>query len=642
MEMRLQYTIKQISTLAGVPRRTVARTIDRKKIKKTVIEGNGGDQYVCHLPDLPPDWQLAIFNKNGAPANLLPALAPSVQRMALEKITGGSDFAAAFPSFAETALATRTSAETVAYYDKVGPEFDALMKPEVQRMLRIVEEALAVPRGWGAHKWVVAVAEKYEIVPQSVYRYIKRHKEKGICGLVHTKKNKGQPKVWTEEALTHWLGICLKREHRKIQKKSLYDQLLIEADRRGWRIGSLASACQHYRDYKGIGLLESYQRGGMRSLDNALPPILRDYSDLAPLECLVGDQHRKNRWVIDDFTGDSIRIEAYVWQDLRTRLIYGGACCRHYNAYLMGLALRMGMLGYGTFGSVYTDNGKPEISIYFNGILANMRSYGLDARQTIDVSVDLLDMDPEEIYPATEDPRMHRLAIVQNAKAKMIEGTWRVIEDIMTGVMLLPGDTKRLCDDIHNQDIDQQELKRLAAAGKLPLMSQYIIAFYKALDYYNKVKPHRGVAKEWRWPNRPKTVTPFDCLMACYNDGWRPRQLSDQAINLLFMMEEERTINRGHIAAFNDIYTHDDLLNLHGERVKIRYDLVDEEHLIVLHEGRYICTATPIEYSSMKDMDLARRKIHEKRLKAKAIAEIYMTLTLWSQDRWSYGAPEQS
>jgi len=282
--------------------------------------------------------------------------------------------------------------------------------------------------------------------------------------------------------------------------------------------------------------------------------------------------------------------------------------------------------------------------MYFNGILANIRAYGMDWRQTINLPVDTLDIDTEVLYPATEDPRYHRLAIVQNAKAKMIEGTWKVLDNIMTSVFMLPGDAKRLTDDIHTQDIDQAELKKLRDAGKLPLMSQYIIAFYHAIDYYNKEKPHRGIRKEWRRNFLPASgqFTPFDCLRACYEkDGWQPKRLSDQAIDLLFMMEEKRIVNRGQIQAFNDVYVSDALLDLHGEEVRIRYDLVDSENLLVFHNSVYACTAHPVEYSSMKDTDLARKKIMEKRRKAKEVYELYARLTRPIEDMRTYGTQEQ-
>jgi putative transposase len=652
----LSFTAQEIAEMTGKSRQATGKRAKKESWPRDEENGKGrnGKTNKYPLATLPSDVQESILiyikdtNAPSAPETtgkiltLLPALRPSAAIMAMQQLVGPSDFEAEFGGSLTNPVAVMTPEEKRAHYEKLGPGFAALMKPEVQRKARIVEEALAVPGGWGSDKWVQHIAEKYEISRTCVYRYIGRHKKKGLCGLDHTKKNKGEPKAWTPEALNHWIGLCVKREHRKINKKSLYLELQIEANRRGWRIGGLGSGLWQLRNYPNLRLLEAYSKGGARGLDNALPPILRDYSDLAPFECLVGDQHRKNRWVVDDFTGEVIRIEAYVWQDLRTRIIYGGACARHYDAFVMGLALRMGMRIYGAFGSVYNDNGKPEISLYFKGILKMMQHYGLQSNTTIALPTDLLDVDPEEVYPAREDPRMQRLAIVQNAKAKMIEGTWRVLDDIATSVFLLPGNTKTLTDDIHTQDMDQKELKKLADKGQLPLMSQYLITFYKALNYYNREKPHRGVAKEWRWPNKPRTVTPYDCLMKCHDDGWRPRRLSDEAINLLFMAEENRTINRGHIAAFNDTYTHDDLLQLHGKRIRIRYDLVDQGSLMVFDQGNFICIASPIEYSSMKDTDLAKKKIMQKRARAREITEIYNSLARPVDDIRTFAPAEQA
>jgi hypothetical protein len=107
----------------------------------------------------------------------------------------------------------------------------------------------------------------------------------------------------------------------------------------------------------------------------------------------VGDQHRFDFWVVDDDTGEVFRPEGYFWQDLRTRIIYGAAVDCRYDAWLIGLALRVGIAIFGAFGSIYTDNGRPELSRYLAGILADMRALGLEWERTLDVPVDVLDVE---------------------------------------------------------------------------------------------------------------------------------------------------------------------------------------------------------------------------------------------------------
>jgi len=515
-----------------------------------------------------------------------------------------------------------------------------LSDPRVARILDILHDVDDIPADWtrGSRKWVEHVATKHDTTWQSIYRWQKKYKLKGIAGLCHRKSTKGKAIKWTPEALTYWISMCLKREHRKMDRRDLYDFLLVEADRRGWKIGGYSSALDWYKK-AATPQMEALQRGGLRALDNVLPPILRDYSDLAPFELLVGDQHRFDFWVTDDETGEVFRPEGYLWQDLRTRVLYGAAIDRKYDAQLIGLALQVGMSVYGAFGSIYTDNGRPELSKYLVGIMRNMRSLHLAWKKTMDATMDTLDIDAEDINPSIIMPGSHKKAIVKNAKAKMIEGTFYKLESLLRSRFALAGSTKRLGDDIHHQDIDQIEAQKLAAQGKLLTFSEFALAMYRACDYYNREKTHRGVRKEWSWKPRPKIATPYDCLEACWSiDGWRPRMISDEASTLLFLSRAVRKCNVGRLQFKNDYFESDALVEQHGKRVDIRYNPMDLREIYIFKGEQYLGIATPVEYSSMKDQTLAQRKIIEKRKLRKAIAAEYRAITTVSPDYRKYSA----
>ncbi len=507
----------------------------------------------------------------------------------------------------------------------------------VQRIFKVIQEAENIPPGWKRRKWIENVALRHEMSPSNVYREIAKYDKRGLAGVKHRKANGGKPKAWSPEALEFWIGLCLKREHRKIDKKALYANCLtVEAQQRGWNIGSYESARWWY-ERKVTPQLLALQRGGSRALDNVLPPIRRDYSDLTPFEILVGDQHKFDFWVVDDETGEVFRPEGYFWQDLRTRIIYGGAVDKRYDSWLIGMALRIGIRSFGAFKSVYTDNGKPELSRYLMKILGDMRALNLSWEQEIDLPMDVLGADPEEINPDIILPGSHRKAIVKNAKAKMIEGTFKNVENILCSVFRVPGNVKDLTGDIHEQDIDQAEIKRLAEQGRLLLFSEFILYLYRALDYYNREKAHRGVLREWFLAPKPKSATPLDCLKACCIDGWKPRMISEEAADLLFLAKEDRgrVVNLGRIQFRGQLYEHEALISLTG-KVNVRYNPLDPEWILVSDAGRYICTAHLMEYSSMKDRDLAERKIHEKRARQKKFLKEYRKLTAAIPDLRQY------
>ena len=218
----------------------------------------------------------------------------------------------------------------------------------------IIGIAKTVPHNFkgGRRAWIEHIALKHNISWQTIYRWLKKEDAAGLDGLMHGNRfaRQGVASAWSPEALDYWTGLILRREHRKMSMRVLYAHLEREAQARGWRIGSYASATQHAGTIPAP--LIAYRDGGARGLDNALPPIRRDYSDLKPFQILVGDQHRFDFWVRDDQTGELFRPEGYLWQDLCTRTLYGFSCGRKYDSSMIGHALWVGLRIYGRFDTI--------------------------------------------------------------------------------------------------------------------------------------------------------------------------------------------------------------------------------------------------------------------------------------------------
>jgi putative transposase len=619
------------TTLTGSGQVTADELRDILKVKaKTTIlrraEKEGWEymagpnrQKLYYIDRLPIDVQTALAKKGAVSNDMLPMLAPEAAFAAVEYMAGS------VPAI-DTSLAAYGGPGRETWSDNSAIDMAVIRDPRVAKWTRIVTEAMNTPKGWKKRAWVENVAARHNTTVSTIYRQMKKYQQKGLAGLKHTKGNRKQPRVWSPEAVDYWIGLCLKKEHRKIAKDALYAILADEAAGRGWDIGSYESALWWIKQ-KITPQLKALQRGGMRALDNVLPPVLRDYSDLEPFEILVGDQHRFDFWVTDEETGEVFRPEGYFWQDLRTRCFYGGVVDRKYDSYLMGLALRMGLKIFGPFGSVYNDHGKPEMSRYIMSILKDMRAIGLDAKQTVDAPLDVSGTDAEEVNPLATIPGTQRLAIVKNAKAKMIEGTFSMLEGILRDHFLVPGYVKKLGGDQEENDVDQKEIENLARAGKLLTFGEFILTVLKAMDYYNSVKSHRGVKREWKLRPKPKSVTPMDCLKACCAKGWKPVYLSEEAIDLVFLPRATRIVDRGRITFRNEVYEAEPLIGLHKETVEVRFDPLDPEWLLVFRDGRFVARAEPVEYSSMKDRDLARRKIEEKRRRRKGFILEYRKFT---------------
>lgn len=600
----------EIASATGVGKRHIQSRSNREKWPYRSKEKNGQHSRVFPINSLPSEIQTKVAKKIGPSKLDIGALCPEARLVALREISG----------IQETSLSV---------FKQKAPNLEgAIWDKKTAERHMIAQEALNVPKGHKRREWIKLVGLKYGKDRATVYKYIRKFKENGIAGLRHTNSTKGQAKAWDKEALGFWIGLVLKRAHRKISKKELYKVLKAEAEKYNWKVGGYKNACYWIKKVVTPQLL-ALQNGGARELDNSLPPILRNYNDLRPFEILVGDQHRFDFWVIDDETGEVFRPECYLWQDLRTRLLYGGFPTRKYNSQDMGLSLRIGVKFFGLFEAVYTDHGRPELSHYIEGIVQEIRNPSVKTGELLDYPLDLSGVDHEEACCEIKIPGEHRKAIVRNAKAKMIEGTFDVLEGALRNHFRLPGYVKRLRNSSERQDIDEQEVRRLAETGKLPTWTDFVIAFYELLAWYNNEKVHRGVIKEWMWKPKPKTATPIDCVNMCIQDGWRPTKLSDEAIDLIFLAKESmpRTVDRGRIRFHNRIYEHANLITLTGRKVNVRYDPLDPEWILVFQNGEYICRAEPVEYSSMKDQNLAQRKIHEKAKLKKNCVQTYRNLT---------------
>lgn len=604
-------TATEIAELNDITKQAVMKRATKEKWPYK----NGGNRTKrFKIAALPVDIQKALAEKGDISPTLIPCLAPEAAIVAATR------------ELETPIIKDALSASSEAWTDETAITMKTLRNPKVTKWARIIQEAEQIPPGVKRTDHVKTVAKRHKTTFQTIYKKIKIYKRRGLVGLEHRHKNRGAPRKWDPEALDWWIGLCLKREHRKMSKDVLYDVLVAEAANRSWSIGGYESALQWYKK-KATPQLLAYQRGGYRALDNTLPPILRNYSDLQPFEILVGDQHRFDFWVTDDDTGEVFRPEGYFWQDLRTRCFYGGAIDKKYDSYLIGLALRMGIKAVGAFSSIYTDHGKPELSRYIMGVMKDMRDLGLHVKQTVDAPLET-PKNAELVNPCVIDPGTHRKAIVRNAKAKMIEGSFSVVEGILRDEFRVPGYVKILGGSGEENDVDQKEIEALARAGKLLTFWEFVRIVFEALDYYNKEKIHRGVLKEWGWKPKPKSATPMDCLRMCHADGWRPGKISQEAVDLIFLPRARRAVDRGRIEFRREWYEADALVTVpRGERVEVRFDPMALDKLIVFRDGEYLCNAYPTEYSSMKDMDLASRKIAEKSRRRKGFILEYSAFT---------------
>ena len=493
---------------------------------------------------------------------------------------------------------------------------------------------------------VESVAARHGISVATLYRWIHRADDGGMAGLCH--KNLLLEKRWCsfdKPALDYMAGLYLRRENRHLDFTEIYAETIKECVRQGWRHGSYSTALRYIKSLPAP--LTAYRDGDSRGLDNALPPIFRDYSDLDPFQIIVGDQHKFDCWVIDDDDDTEIfRPEGYLWQDLRTRTLYGISAGKRYDSQMMGHALWVGLRIYGAFGTVYTDNGAPELSKYFFDRKTDIERMGMAHAETESVVLPgILDDDGAGERPTggilADLCAGRRLAIVKNAKAKLIERTFSALEGILRSHFRLPGSVAQLGGDIDKVDVDQAEIQRLARAGKLLRFSEFCRVLIEACDYYNQEREHRGLKEQTlRAGRRSSRVTPISELLYCVQAGWRPRYFEDAVLDIIFLSRKVRVVDRGRIRLNNRVYESGLLAGLApGARVECRYDPMDADRpVVVMKDGAYFCDAAPVLYGSMVNNDLTAAKIADKRRLAKAFVGKWRAFTSGVTDLRQYSA----
>ncbi|GEM_PF-324981 len=613
-------SVPETQNLLGITERAIRKRCSKGKLRYRLTNGkggNGGQVYEIDLTSLPPECQIRWLGEN---------------REKLEEIPEGARELLHPEARVELELLTTDAEEA---------SVRALQDEQVGERLAAVEAVLAVPRGRGRDQVASQWAQKLGVCRATVYRWVKAYERGGISALARQKRARERAR-WSQEAVDYFTGLVLKhaRPNKRVNVKSLYAKVQEKGAGEGWQVGSLDSA---YKIARGVSrLLLAYGTGGRRMVETLLPPILRDYSDLAPFEIIVGDQHRFDFWteadlgfwVVDDKTGRVFRPEGYFFQDLRTRLIYGFHIDRHYSSTTVAQALRMGLKAWGKFRCIYTDNGKPETSNFISGRgkwLANlgMRTqdmaelYRVEAEEFTSYALPNEDGNPLALVARLD--ATHRRALVRNAKAKLIERTFEALEEILLSVFKVPGRVVNKAALAEEQAAVQADLDRLAAQGKLLTYSEFVQKVAGAVRYYNVERVHRSLGHP-----------PIEELWkAVKEEGFVLKRIDDETLDLMLLPSVTRVVDRSRVVLFKRFYEAPELLELHGRRVEVRYDPDDWNKAWAIIDD----TAVPLEpvvRVSMKDPEATAAAIAKKRALHRQIAEEFRRLTKGIPDLLEY------
>lgn len=449
--------------------------------------------------------------------------------------------------------------------------------------------------------------------------------------LPRPRADKGKSRAWDDAAL-EYLKARYTHFHSKLRA---YEDTVDTCGELGLRVGSYRSACHHIAEWKDdpeTKAMLAMQHKWKDYSDEYEIPILRDTTDLRPMEIICGDHHQFDAVVLWS-DGTIVRPWVSAWIDVRTRRWLGLTVCKSPDSRSIADSLYWTIKKLGIPENIYIDNGKA----YRARILKGVR-FTEDEVGRIDLSSDasaMLDALQKGLYGNSR--RVHALPF--NARAKVVERYFG-IGGFSDWCKTLPGWTGRRYDDMPD------DTRKRIKSRKLLTLDEFLLRLLDEVKRMNN-RPSRAHGMGNSSPN--------DVLAWYIANGWRPHMPSnDRLIDLMAMHQTTRRVRAYglQIASKTDdpMYYYAETLRRHiGRDVIVKWSAADmmarkvfttenEEGyyyravpsvvLVYTEKGEFVCEAEPVQRTAyLDDPDVgknmkarnARRK--ELRSKMKDITE---------------------
>ena len=350
--------------------------------------------------------------------------------------------------------------------------------------------------------------------------------------------------VWAREFLAHY------QQPQKPSLSDAYRQFAAEY------AGDLPSEWQVRRFVGKLGAV-TRERGrmGERELRNIQPFVRRDFAALLPNDIWSPDGHTFDAEVQHPFTGKAFRPEITTYIDIATRRAVGWSVDLAESSMAVADALRSAVQKHGIPAMIYSDNGSGYKNAYLEdtalGLLGRL---GITVRHSI----------PYNSQARGVIERAHQTIWVRSAKR-------------------LPSYMGHVMD--RQARLAHYKLTRAAIkhGGAMPLMPwQLFVEFCEeAVAAYNAA-PHRslgGVSPELCWRNHEAR-------------GWTPTRIEGDEVITLFRPRVARTLRRGEIQIFNNLYFAREFEEFNGALVHVAFDIHDPRYVwVYLPDGRFVGTA---------------------------------------------------
>ena len=397
---------------------------------------------------------------------------------------------------------------------------------------------------------------------RAIRMWLKIYEENGRDYKVLTRLSKAScHKKATEKEQNFLLGLLLDANRIKIgtaiRKLKQFSRLgVIESETSG---RALRRWCENWRDTH-IQQWNILRNGNKYSKDNCILSLSRE-ENLQVGDVWVADGHKLAFDIIDPETGRPKRMMLILFFDWASRYPVGASLANTEDSEHILLALRNGILHWnGRPRYVYLDNGRAFKSKLFH---QKWEEHNLE----------------EEfcgVFPRLDIKA--EFAKAYNARAKVVERFFKTFQE----------DFERFMDTFRGASIadkpaflmrNEKWIKKLKKREPVTVEEAKNMMSVYFQEMYGKT-PHGGLAG----------LTPLEVFRA--EEVPEDRTIEASELNFMMLEIEERKVRANGVQLSSIVYYHDYLMNYVGQKVSLRYDLMDMRSVLVYDkDGKLICQA---------------------------------------------------
>lgn len=392
-----------------------------------------------------------------------------------------------------------------------------------------------------------------------IYDWRREFAERGELGLVPQEARKAPVEQGWERPL-----LRLRRRSSKPSLKSVLEDLPAELPE-GVPMPSYDQARRFI-----ASLAPTTREKGRRSR-NAMLALQghkrRSTAGLMPMDVVTADGHTFKAKIAHPVHGKPFRPEVCVFVDVRTRLVVGWSAGLAESTWVVMDAARNAVEHLGQFAGLFTDNGSGFVNECLTG-----ETIGVLAR---------LGATPIHAMPGRAQSRGKVERIQSSLWIRAAKKFASYCGDDMDG------DAEKKVVKL----VDRQ-IKLRGSSPLLPSWEDFLERMRGEIVAYNN-RPHRGLPKvRDAVTGKLRHQSPVEALEQAKAEGWAPLMLPAALLDDCFRPYEHRVTRRGEVSLPWGRYYAQELVDWHGQRVAVGYDIHDGSRVWVRDRaGRLVAVA---------------------------------------------------